>query len=468
MMIAQLRIAAIAVALASLPAVAGAQQPARPREQPPALGTPKAFTLPARREFTLANGMKVTFVPFGKIPKVGVFNAVRTGNIDEDASHTALADVTGELMRGGTTTRSALQVAELGAGMGGSVVVSIGVDVSQIGGTALAERGPDMVRLVADVTRNPRFPESELPRIIAGRVRNISIARSQPATLARESFAKAIYGDHPYGRYFPTEAMLKSFTVAQVLDFYDRNFGAARSHLYVIGVFDQGAMEKAVRESFGDWKAGPPASVNPASPRSAPMVTLIDRPNAPQSTIMMGLPVLAPTARDFIALRVTDALLGGSFGSRITTNIREAKGYTYSPQSSLATNPGSATWDEYADVTTKFTGASIKEILGEVERLQKDAPPAAELEGIKNNMIGIFTIQNASRNGIAGQLVNADVLGLGDDYLSSYVSRVSSVTAADVQRVAREQIKPDRMTIVVVGDKKTVEEQLAPYTKPVL
>ena len=370
-------------------------------------------------------------------------------------------------MREGTTTRSALQVAELGAGMGGSVLVSIGVDVSQIGGTALAERGPDMVRLVADVTRNPRFPESELPRIIAGRVRNISIARSQPGTLAHESFAKAIYGDHPFGRYFPTEALLKSYTVAQVREFYDRNFGAARSHLYVIGVFDQGAMEKAVRESFGDWKAGPPASVNPASPRSAPMVTLIDRPNAPQSTIMMGLPVLAPTAPDFIALRVTDALLGGSFGSRITTNIREAKGYTYSPRSSLTTNPGSATWDEYADVTTKFTGASIKEILGEVERLQKDAPPAAELEGIKNNMIGIFTIQNASRNGIAGQLVNADVLGLGDDYLSSYVGRVSAVTAADVQRVAREQIKPDRMTIVVVGDKKTVEEQLAPYTKPV-
>lgn len=177
--------------------------------------------------------------------------------------------------------------------------------------------------------------------------------------------------------------------------------------------------------------------------------------------------MLAPTAPDFIALRVTDALLGGSFGSRITTNIREAKGYTYSPRSSLTTKPGTATWDEYADVTTKFTGASIKEILGEVERLQKDAPPAAELEGIKNNMIGIFTIQNASRSGIAGQLVNADVLGLGDDYLSSFVSRVSAVTAADVQRVAREQIKPDRMTIVVVGDKKTVEEQLAPYTKPV-
>ncbi len=470
MRISTIRASTLGAALAAMAmssAPAAAQQPSKPREQPPALGTPKAFKLPPKKEITLANGMRVTFVPFGKIPKVTVLNAIRTGNIDEDAGHVWLSDVTGELMREGTTTRTALQIAEEGAAMGGSVTVSVGEDVSQVGGTVLAERGPEMVRLVADVTRNPRFPESELPRIVAGRLRTVAISKSQPGAMANEKFVSSIYGDHPYGTAYPTEAMLKGYTIAQVRDFYEKNFGAARSHLYVIGMFDQGAMEKAVRASFGDWKAGAPITKKPATARASAMVTLIDRPNAPQSTIIMGVPVIAPDAKDFTALSVTNAILGGTFGSRITSNIREQKGYTYSPAGFLMQHPGTAVWAEQADVTTKFTGASLKEIFAEIGRLQKEAPPSAELEGVKNNMIGIFTLQNASRGGIAGQLINADVLGLGDDYLGGYVNRVTAVTPADVQRMAKEQIDADKMTIVVVGDKKTVEEQLAPWQRPV-
>jgi zinc protease len=454
-------------AAAVMAAPGGAQQPARARETPPALGTPRAFKLPPKKELTLANGMKVTFVPFGNIPKVTVLNAIRTGNIDEDANQVWLADVTGELMREGTTTRTALQIAEEGAAMGGGVTVGVGEDVSQVGGTVLAERGPAMVRLVADVTRNPRLPESELPRIVAGRVRSLAIAKSQPGSLAREKFMSALYPDHTYGRMFPTEARLKGYTIAQARDFYAKNFGAARSHLYVVGMFDQGAMEKAVRESFGDWKAGAPPTAKVPQAKASAMVTLIDRPNAPQSTILMGVPVLAPTDKDYTALQVTDAILGGTFGSRITSNIREQKGYTYSPSSSIEAHPGTAVWAEQADVTTKFTGASLKEIFNEIGRLQKEAPPTAELEGVKNNMIGIFTLLNASRGGIAGQLINADVLGLGEQYLTGYVGRVTAVTPADVQRMAQQQIAADKMTIVVVGDRKTVEEQVAPFQKAV-
>ena len=454
-----------AVAVAGASGSASAQ--AAKKQQPPALGTPKAFKLPPKHEITLANGMKVTFIPFGKIPKVTVVNALRTGNIEEAANETELGDVTGDLMREGTTSRTALQIAEQGAAMGGSVTVNIGEDVSQVGGTVLAENGPEMVRLVADVSRNPRFPESELPRIIAGRVRGLSIARSQPGSLAREKFMAAIYGDHPYGHVYPTEAQLKGYTIGQVRGFYEKNFGAARSHLYVVGVFDQDAMEKVVRESFSDWKAGNPPTSRPASPKASAMVTLLDRPNAPQSTIMMGLPVIAPGNKDFTALQVTDAILGGTFGSRITSNIREQKGYTYSPFSTVSTHPGAAVWFEQADVTTKSTGASLTEILKEIRRLQADAPPSAELEGVKNNMIGIFTLQNASRAGIASQLINAETLGLGSDWVTGYVGRVSAVTPADVQRLAKEQLNADKLTIVVVGDKKTVEEQVAPFQKPV-
>lgn len=456
-------LAATALLVATLPAAA--QQPKR--EAPPALGTPKAFRLPPKRELTLGNGMKVTFVPFGTIPKVSVYTMVGTGHIDEGSNQVALADVTGEMMREGTTTRTATQIAESVAGMGGELSVYVGDDRTQVGGAVLSERGPDMVRLEADLLRNPRFPESELARITANKAREVAIARSQPQALAREQFVKTIYGDHPYGRLFPTETMLKGYTIAQVKDFYARNFGAARAHLYVVGVFDQAAVERAVRESFESWTPGSPATVKPPTARSGHSVTLLDRPNAVQSTIMVGLPVPGPAAKDYTALQVTDALLGGTFGSRVTTNIREQKGYTYSPYSYVSPHRRDAYWVQQADVTTKFTGASLKEIFGEIDRLQKEAPGTPELDGIKNNMIGIFTLRNASRGGIVNQLADADLHGLGDDYLSGYVTRVMAVSPAEVQRITATYLKPEQMTLVVVGDKATVAEQLAPFQRPI-
>ena len=437
------------------------------KQKPPALGTPKAFKLPPKREFTLANGMKVTLVPFGRIPKVSVYASVRTGHIDEAANEVWLADVTGEMMREGTTTRSASDIAEQVAGMGGDLNVTVGDDNTRVGGAVLAERGPEMVALVADVLRNPKLPESELSRIASTKARDVAIAKSQPQAVAQEKFLSTMYGDHPYGRAFPTEAMLKGYTVQQVRAFHAKNFGAARAHLYIVGVYDAAAMESAARQAFGSWARGTASTVNTPSPKSARSVALLDRPDAVQSTIMLGLPTPNPTANDYTALEVSDAILGGTFGSRITTNIREQKGYTYSPFSYLGTHYHDAYWVEQADVTTKFTGASLKEIFGEIERLQQKAPGATELGGIKNNMIGIFTLRNASRGGIVNQLDNVDLQGLPSNYLSTYVQRVMAVTPGDVQRTTRAYLRPDAMTLVVVGDKKTVEEQIAPYVKPV-
>jgi predicted Zn-dependent peptidase len=443
----------------------GAQAPQK--ELPPPLGAPKPFVLPPKHELTLSNGMKVTLVKFGTVPKVSIYTDVRTGHIDEKSNEVALSDVTGAMMREGTSTRSATQIEQQVGGMGGSLSINVGDDESSIGGAVLSEHGPEMVNLVADVVRNPKFPESELARVIANEGRDVAISRSQPQSLAREQFVKTLYGDHPYGRLFPTDAMLKSYTIAQVKDFYARNFGAARAHVYVVGVFDEAQMEKAVRDAFTGWTAGTPPTSKPPAPHMGHSVTLLDRPAAVQSTIVLGLPVPNPTSQDYTALEVTDALLGGTFGSRITTNIRENKGYTYSPFSFIATHRHDAYWAQQADVTTKFTGASLKEIFGEIDRLQKEAPGTPELDGIKNNMIGIFTLQNGSRGGIVSQLEDADLQGLGPDYLSGFVRRVEAVTPADVQRMTATYLKPDQMTLVVVGDKATVADQLAPYEKPV-
>ena len=444
-------------------AAASGQQP----ETPPAPATPKDFRLPPKTTFTLENGMQVVMIPFGVVPKTTIRVVLHSGNVNEQPNEVWLANVTGEMLREGTTSRTAQQISQTLAEMGGSLGVRVGPDQTRIDADVLTERVPDAVRVIADVVRHPRLPASELPRIRANFLRQLSIQRSQPQPLAEERFAQLLYGDHPYGRTFPTEAMLNGYSAEQVRKFYGDNYGASRATLYVAGVFDRATTERAIRDAFGGWAAGAAfRAVPPPKPRAQRQFALIDRPNAPQSTIYLGLPVPDPSQRDWIALQTTDALLGGSFGSRITTNIREQKGYTYSPFSSVRPHYRDATWVEVADVTTNVTGASLKEIFGEVRRLQKEPPSAAELRGIQNNLAGVFTLQNASRDGVIERLSFVDLHGLGDDYLTQYVKRVLAVTPPDVQRITREYLRPERMTLVIVGDKRLVTPQVTDYVPP--
>ncbi len=440
-----------------------AQTPAT--QTPPKPGPAKNFVVPKSQRFTLPNGLPVTMVPFGKVPKVRLQLVVEAGNVHEGANEVWLADTTGQMLQEGTEALTADALARELASMGGELTVSVVPDVAHVITEVLSERGPQALRLLADVVRRPRLPEADLARVKASLARNLAIQKSTPQSIAQERFAQLTYGDHPYGRLFPTDAALAGYTLADVRRFHTAHYGPKRARLYVAGVFDPAAMEAAVREAFGAWAGGAETHPPAVAPRGRE-VALIDRPGAPQSTVMLGLRVPDPSNPDSVALEVADSLLGGSFGSRITSNIREAKGYTYSPFSSITTHPKDAQWVEQADVTTAVTGAALKEIFAEIDRLRGEAPPAAELRGIQNNLAGIFVVQNASRAGLIGRLSFVDRHGLGERYLAEYVNRVMAITPDEVRRVTTAYLVPDRMTLVVVGDEKTVKDQLTPWTTP--
>jgi zinc protease len=433
------------------------------KQAPPAPGTPKDFRVPQSTKLTLDNGLKVTLVPYGTVPKVTIDLAVIAGNAVESTNEIWLADLTGNWMREGTKTKTGTQISRDAARMGGSLEIGTGQDLTRITGNALSEFGPDMVRLLADVAENPSFLDSELARLKADMGRNLAINTTRPQQIALEKFRGAMYPNHRYGHVFPTPQMIQGYTAEQVRSFYAANFGAARSHLYVAGTFDPAAMESVIREAFAGWKAGTPARVVPPQPQTKRAVYLVDRPGAPQSTIVLGVPVVDPTNPDWIPLQVTNTLLGGYFSSRITANIREAKGYTYSPFSQVAVSYRNAYWAQNADVTTNVTGPSLKEIFSEIDRLQREPPGAEELRAVQNYMAGVFVLQNSSRQGIIGQLEFVDLHGLPDDYLTGFVRRVYAVTPQAVSETARKYIQDEKATIVVVGDKKVVEEQIKPY-----
>lgn len=436
-------------------------------QSPPPAAPPKDITLPPLREFTLANGMSVTLLPYGRLPLATVSLVVRTGTIDEGPEQVWLAQLMGDFLQQGTTTRSAAAVAQAIAGMGGNLNITVDNDQTTLEGAVLGDSAGAFVRLAADIIERPQFPDSQFPRLKNDRLRQLAIARSRPQVMARERFAAQLYPDHPYGRLYPTEAALKAYTSGQVRDFFQHNVGAARAHLYVLGLFDPTAVERMVHDAFDGWTAGSPPTVNVPTPRAERTVVLIDRPGAVQSTLDIGLPVADPSQSDWIGLSVTNALLGGSFGSRITSNIREQKGYTYSPFSALDANYRSADWVESADVTTNVTGAFLKEIFGEIDRLRGEAPSADEVRGIQNYLAGTWVLASSSQASFSRQFRFVALHGLGDGYLTSYVRRVYAVTPSDVQRMAQQYLDPDKMAIVVAGDRKTVADQLAPYGKVV-
>ena len=429
------------------------------KEKPPVGAEPANFQLPKTHTITLPNGLDVTFIPYGKTPKVTVRLVTKTGNID-DGDHPWLADISYDMLRQGTQTVSAKQQAENVASMGGQVQSSVGADVSWIGMDVLSEFGDEAVATIADMILNARMADGDLQRLKTDNVRQLKVSMSQAGSLASQAFYKEVFGNHPYGEIYPTEQSLNAITQAMVKSFVSANVTPNRSHLYISGVFDQDEIAKQAQQAFGQWKMGEKKQANRVITQTGPKIKMIERAGSPQSTIRLGVAAVGPEHPDALQLAMMNTILGGAFSSRITSNIREDKGYTYSPNSSVSNRVGAGVWMQSADITIESTGAALTEIFKEIDLLSNTPPSKAELEGIKNYMSGIFVLQNSSRGAIIAQLVNMDVHQLSADHLDTYVARIHSTTPEQISAIAKKYLTPEKMTLVVVGDKANVEPQL--------
>ena len=429
------------------------------QEAPPRPGPPRSFQLPTPTHFSLSNGLKATFIDFGVVPTATIAIAVRTGNLNEGAQ-TWVADLTTDLMKEGTQSRTAQQIAEAATLMGGDVGISAGPDQTFVQIDVLAEYAPEAVALLAELLTKPRLPESELPRLRNDYLRNLSVALTQPQALAGSAMAELLYPSHPYGKVFPTAEQLQAYTIQDIRKYYEANFGARRTQIYVAGKFDRPSVEKAIRDHLGGWHEGP-APLELPPPDAAPrQVKLIDRPGAPQSTLRIGKRVIDMRQPDFMALSITNSLLGGVLSSRITMNLREEKGWAYSPSSGLETKYHQVTWIENADIKAASTGPAIAEIFKEIDLLRSEAPTEPELTAIKNYRNGIFVMSTATRSGLISQFVTLDLQGLPLDWLTTFPQRIYAVTPDQVTKAAKDHLDPARMSVVVVGDLASVRAQI--------
>ncbi|MCC2618344.1 insulinase family protein [Aestuariibacter halophilus] len=431
--------------------------PALAQSTPPPPGKPAPFEVPATQTFTLENGLAVTLIPYGSIPKTTVRLYTRVGNVHDTRG--GLADVAYNLISEDGSHPKTQHSADKAAAMGGEVTTSVTEAYSTVEISVLSEHTTKALDLMSDLLAHYSPTQDTLTRVSETFARNMSIRATSPNGQASQAFGKAMFGDHPYAMPIPSQDDIMAITLEDVNGLIKQHVTANNSHLYISGVFDTSATQQAVMDAFAWMQSGTKNTFS--TPAVAqPSQHFVERPDAPQSELRLGLQVPGPEHKDFVALDVMNTLLGGSFSSRITSNIREDKGYTYSPRSSLRVLPNAAYWAQGAAVTAEHTADSLSEIRKEIALLQADGVSDEELRGFKNYMSGLFVLRNSSRGGVISQLWYQELHNLPDDRLSKLMGMIDAVQPADVKRVANQYLPLDNMIRVVVGDPATVPAQL--------
>ena len=426
----------------------------------PTLGPIRPFTPTGRKRFSLDNGMQVSMFELGSAPLV-YLRLVIQAQPSTDARLSWIEKYVAEYMGEGTTDLDADLFAEAFAAIGGQLHISGDDTSTNFSATVPSEFMTEALNLVAMAVLKPEFPVSEAERLQSNLLRELDLSKDQPQVNAAEGFRKALYGlNHPFGRLLPSRDNLLEFT-AEIAASYSKTHHVANSaHLYISGQFDQRLVEEAVEKSFRNWSQGDSFSntLPAASPSYATF--LFDRPEAEQSTIYWGLPISHPGATSWIGLEVLNALLGGSFHSRITLNIREDKGYTYSPRSMMTARSRDGIWLQVADVTTDVTALALGEIFKEIMSIRETLVTRDELEAIKQYMIGSFVREMSEPGSRMGHFMFSDRHNLSDSEDSLYIDRVQAITPEDLRMLAEEFIDPTRMTLSIVGDAGKIKDEL--------
>jgi zinc protease len=435
-----------------------------PAELPP-FGQDKPLPAPEIVESKLPDGLSVWLVKRPGFPKVTALLAVRGGRASDPPELPGMAEIFADTLKEGTATRSSRQIAEELQSVGGSIDTSATNDSVSVQVSGLATGASQLLEVLADVARNASFPAEEIELAKSNALQQLKVRQSTPEFLASKAFNKAVFGDHPYSVVAPTEATLQAITPELLKRELARRFRPERALLIVSGDFDAAAAAAAVAKAFGGWKASgtAPEPVPPVPASNGRKLLMVQRPGSVQSLIMAGGRTPTVTDPEYYGLLVANTVFAGSFGSRIMKNLREEKGYSYSPFGFVAPYEKCGLLQVRADVRNEVTGPSLKEIFGELDRMGKERVTDQELSRAKRFQTGLFLLRNQTQGALAQTLARNWVNGLPPGALAEFVPKVNAVTAEDIQKIGETLYRPDAQAVVVVGEKKALEKELAPF-----
>jgi predicted Zn-dependent peptidase len=430
--------------------------------RPPTLAAPPSLTLPPLTTRQLENGLRIVVIEQHELPLVDAVLQVRSGGESDPAGKMGLAALAAAMLTEGTASRTALQIADQAAYLGAELGATSGWEQSAVTLHTPIAQLDSALALFADVALHPSFTPADLERVRKIRLTALQQLRDRAPAIADRAFASAVFGEHPYGRPLAgTERSIRSITRDELRQFHTTYFRPNNATLLVVGDVQPADVERRARDLFGAWERDTvrAATTPPPARPNATTVVLIDKPGAAQSSFRIGGIGAPRTTSDYYALQVMNTVLGGAFTSRLMQNLRETHGYTYGAYSGFGLRRSAGPFIASAEVVTAKTDSTYLEFMKELRAI-RDTVPADELAKAKRYLQLGLPGEFETTGQIAGQYLPLIAYGIPLDFYATAVQRFGAVTQADVQRVARQYVDPDRLTIVIVGDRKLIEPGL--------
>jgi zinc protease len=423
--------------------------------------------LPHPVESTLPNGLTILVLEQHRLPTVYFGLWIRSGALSDPKDAPGLASFTADLLRDGTAKRTSTQIATELDEMGGSFAADAGFasNLTTITSSGLSQSADKLMELMSDMALNPSFPADELQKYQRQEGARLIQQRSNPGFLARERFARAVYGDFGAAVQAATPESLKKATPEALKAFHDKYYAPNNAILAIAGDLTVAQATALAKKYFGEWKNHPveAAALGNVTGPTAAKIYLVDRPGSVQSNILAGGLSLRRSDPDHIALSVTNRILGGGAAARLFSNLREEKGYTYGAYSRVSSDLYPGTFAANTEVRNNVTDPSLHELMYEFKRIRDEKVPQAELEDAKRSIVSSFALSLENPAGIVNSWMSVKYYGLPNDYWDHYSDEIAKVDADAVQRMAKKYIDLDHLQIVVVGDAKQVREGVAKY-----
>jgi predicted Zn-dependent peptidase len=443
---------ALALSLAVTP-VAAEQSAAKP-QQPPPPAPERPFAFPKHAETKLENGLTVFVVQDARQPVVtATLMLPGAGSASHPGAKAGLASMTASLLRQGTATRSAQQIAEAIDRVGGSLSASASADTAEVTVTVITTALDTGFDLLADVVQRPAFAGEEIERLRRQTLSGLQVSYNDPEYLRTAVARRVAYGEHPYA--FAPEGYpntVPGLSRDDIAAFHKERYTPSGAYLAIAGDITPEAGVALARKYFGAW-TGKPAQVSTApAPTPQRRVVVVDKADAVQTQFGLAGTGVPRNHPDWLALAVANQVLGAGFNSRLNMRLRAQEGLTYGASSALMSGRQLGLWSATSFTRTEETARAMQVALEVVQEFRKNPATPAELTEATSYLAGVFAIQTETAGAVAGRVLTSALHGLPADYWRTYRERVRKVTATDVSAAVERHLTPDQLSVVAVGN----------------
>jgi zinc protease len=443
-------------------APASAQSTNWPSERPPQPGPARDIKFPPYEIQTLPNGLQVVVVMHHEQPAVTMRLLIRAGTSSDPREKLGLAHLAASLLDQGTKTMSAEEMNDAVDFIGGAMGAGAGTDLTFLNMVVMKDSFDTGLKMLSEMARQPAFAPEEIERQRQQMLSGQKVSLEDPGYIANSVFDRLVYGFHPYG--MPengTPQTLARLTRDDLVAFHTRFFLPNNAILAIVGDVTAPEAFAAAKKIFGDWqKRDLPAQTFVGPPDPTRRVIVVNKPDAVQTEVRVGHIGIPRTHPDYMAVNLAIRILGGEGSNRLHQVLRTERGLTYGAQANMDTLKESGDFEAETNTRSDATGEVLRLIVDEFWRLQRERVGERELDGAKAYLTGSFPLTIETPESIAMQVVNALFYGLPLQELQNFRERVNAVTPDDIQRVAKALLRPDRLSVVLVGNSAAFAAQL--------